>query len=315
MIVGARGLRDADWIPGTGASDCFCKVKVADDPESLLHETATINNTLCPVWEEEVQIAEFQDGKDLEFSVWDADTGTGNESLGNVVLKNEDFKDGFNKTVKLLNAGEKQKDACLRIKVKTENMNDYPEDPPHELIMEFEEDPKAKQHGLDLDEMDGKYLFVMDVKTGAFKKYNEKQENLDARLAPRDFIMKVNEKEGNVKEMLKELQTAKNLKVVVRRPQEIIVAIDKKEAKAPLGLEFAKKSKGNALLINKVLDGPIKDWNDQNEKHKVCDLDRIVDVAYSQGKASALQAKMTKATKFHAIVVRPAEAGTHWGFW
>jgi len=321
-IMGARGLRNADWMPGTGASDCYCKVKALGaeaeekaegaEEEPCLFQTKTINNSLTPLWQEESEIMEFEEGTSLEFSIWDEDTGGSADFLGKVVMKYDEFKDGFNGELKLLET--KHNKSWLRVKVKLAGQDDYPEGPPAEFTIKIEKDPKAKKikmHGLEVDDSDGKYLYVTNMKAGPFQTNNEKEGV--HKMRPGDFFVKVNDKEGDSKAMLEELKTKTDFEIVARHADEITVAIDKKEAKAPLGLECPKKPTGNALLILKVGDGPFKEWNDANEERKVCDGDRVVSVAGFQGKAADLQKKMTGATTCQLLVVRPAETGG--AFW
>ena len=106
---------------------------------------------------------EYEDG-DLEFSVWDEDTGKNPDFLGKVVLENKDFENsGFNKTLKLVDA--KTDDAFLNVKLKVGGQ-DYPEDPVHQFTVKVEKDD-SKPLGLDADETDGKYLHVIKVKKAA----------------------------------------------------------------------------------------------------------------------------------------------------
>merc|ERR1712232_1531444 len=120
MVQGARGLRRADWLPGMGTSDCFCKVSSVGraGDASCLMTTKTINDCLTPIWKEEMDIPDFKEGNDLEFSLWDADAGKPPDALGKVVLKNADFAErGFNGELLLQDAG-KDIMACVRVKVK-----------------------------------------------------------------------------------------------------------------------------------------------------------------------------------------------------
>merc|ERR1712217_676691 len=156
---------------------------------------------------------------------------------------------------------------------------------------------------------DGKYLYVLTVKDGPIKKYNdEKKDELDLQVRPMDFIIEVNDVEGDSALMLQELKTKTAFEIVVRHAEEISVAIEKKNAKEKLGLDLNMKTKGKAVLISKVNEGPFKKWNENNEKHKVCDGDRIVSVGYSGGDAKGLESKMQKAKSFHAVLA-PSRQG------
>lgn len=325
-IMGARGLRQADWIPGSGASDCYCKVKAAkaegaakgegEDEEACLFQTKTINNTLTPLWQEEAAIEEFADDTDLEFSVWDEDTGKKPDYLGKVILKYADFKDnGFNGELKLVET--KQNKSFLRVKVKVAG-KEYPDGPPAEFNIKIDKpDPKAKKvkmHGLEVDDSDGKTLYVTSMKAGPFQANNEKEGTVKMR--PGDFFVKVNGVEGDSKEMLKKLKEDSEFDIVARHPDEICIAIEKKEAKTPLGVDFPKKPTGTGLLIQAVNLGPFDDWNKNSEKeHKVEAGDRIVSVAGIQGKATDLQKELNKRKSCQLIVVRPASTEKSWWLW
>lgn len=307
MIIGARGLRRADWLPGMGMSKSFCQLKIAGKGDgSCLFQTKTINNTLTPLWRQETDITNFDDKASLEFSVWDED-----DSLGKAVLKNDDFATkGFNGEIQLADTGKDIK-AFLRVKVKVAGMDDYPPGPASEYTIKFDKDPKAKALGLRVDETDGMYIYVIDVEAGPFQTYNYRAD-VDKQLRSGDFLVKVNDKEGSSKEMLEELKTKTQFEIVARHPEEFCVAINKKEAKAPLGLEFPEKLTGNGLLILKVNDGPFREWNDANEAHKVMENDRVVSVAGTQGKAVELQNKMLSLTSYQAIIARPAGPTSYW---
>jgi len=323
-IMGARGLRNADWFPGAGASDCYCKVKVAGaappaegEEETCLMKTKTMNNTLTPIWQEEQEIEGYNDGDSLEFSVWDEDTGKAPDLLGKVVLKKEDFAEsGFNGELKLEES--KNKTSFLRLKVKMPGQEDYPAGPAQEFNFKIEKDPKDKKmikmQGLEVDDADGKTLYVTKVNPGPFKDHNAKAD-INAQLRLGDFIMSINGKEGDAKAMMEELKTKTDLEVKAVRAEEITVAVDKKDVKTAMGLDFPKKPMGNALLIVKVGDGPFKEWNDTHagEHQKVCDGDRIMSVGGANGKATDLQKKMTTAkTSFQAIIVRPYHPENSW---
>merc|ERR1711953_1266953 len=119
----------------------------------------------------------------------------------------------------------------------------------------------------------------------------------DKQLRPGDFLVKINDKEGDAKKMAEELKNkaVTSYEIVAMLPEEICIAIDKKEAKTALGLDFPKKPAGNALLITKVNKGPFQEWNDANKDQRVCEYDRLVCVAGCQGKAADLLKTLAKA--------------------
>jgi len=311
-IVGARGLRDSDWMPGSGKPDCYCVVKVAGREEEV-YRTKTLDNTLEPVWKEEAGLAEYE-GEALEFSVWDQDA-TSSDKLGKVVLESGSFAEGFNGELMLEEAGKGIK-AYLKVKVKMAGQ-EYLPGPPAEITMKLDKDPK-KKHGLELDTRDGVSAYVTAVKAGPFETINKTAKACD-QLMPGDFIMKVNGVEGTAQKILDELKTAKSVEMVVRRPVEICLTIDKKGAKKLVGVEFPKKAPGAALLITKIAEGPFQDWNAAHPEMEVRSGDRIVAIGPVHGKATTLQKKMNAANKFQVTIVRPAsvepESSWSWKFW
>eukprot|EP00419_Tripos_fusus_P026123 CAMPEP_0172720378 /NCGR_PEP_ID=MMETSP1074-20121228/76764_1 /TAXON_ID=2916 /ORGANISM="Ceratium fusus, Strain PA161109" /LENGTH=135 /DNA_ID=CAMNT_0013545887 /DNA_START=49 /DNA_END=452 /DNA_ORIENTATION=+ len=82
MIVGVRGIRQADWRPGPGKPACYCEVKRGETP---LHRTTTIDGSTVLRWAEEFGVWEYEIGESLEFKVWDSDVA-GAKCLGKVTL-------------------------------------------------------------------------------------------------------------------------------------------------------------------------------------------------------------------------------------
>jgi len=310
-IVGARGLRNADWMPGSGKSDCFCTVSLLGKEEEL-YKTKVMNNTLTPVWNEETEV-EVATGESLEFRVYDADVAS-RDFLGKVKLDSASFeKSGFNGELELEEAGKDQ--AYLKLKVKMPGQEEFPKGPPTEITCKVDRETPTQSLGLDIDTADGVYEFVTLVKDGPFLKYNQTVKAADQVMAG-DFIVKVNGVEGSSKALLEEFKkAASSVEVVIRRPQELRAAIEKPKASTALGLEFPKKLAGEALLITKVGAGPFQEWNEKNPGHEVCNGDRIVAVGDFRGKATELQKKMQTLTKFQVTIVRPASAQSSWWFW
>jgi len=121
VIVGARGLRDADWVPGTGKSDpyCVCEVQARPDatrPDATKVQTPVINDTCDPTWDHEAEITGFQPGDALVFKVYDQDTGK-SDFLGTVTLQSQTFyPGGFDGELPLAEAG-KGIEAFLKLKI------------------------------------------------------------------------------------------------------------------------------------------------------------------------------------------------------
>lgn len=121
-IISARGLRDADWLPGSGLmcgkSDPYCICEIKGKPNSKF-QTLVIEDDLNPVWNRQEIMEDYVVGDDLEFEVWDKDYGKKDDFLGRFTLTLEQFHPrGFEGEVRLEDAG-KAKEAFLKIKVTT----------------------------------------------------------------------------------------------------------------------------------------------------------------------------------------------------
>lgn len=104
-VVGARGLRNADWL---GKSDpyCVCEVRGKPDAKSRF-QTPVIDDCLEPVWDHAGEIADFGSGDELMFTVMDQDTGGRADLLGKAVLTSAAFdSSGFDGELPLFEAGK-----------------------------------------------------------------------------------------------------------------------------------------------------------------------------------------------------------------
>lgn len=81
-IKSARGLRNADWAPGTGLSDPFCVCEVSGKEVA---KTETINDQLDPVWNMTCTIPDVVATDALVFRVLDSD-GIKSDALGHISL-------------------------------------------------------------------------------------------------------------------------------------------------------------------------------------------------------------------------------------
>jgi len=300
-LVGARGLRNADWLPGSGKSDAYLELKTGS---KLHHKTAVINDCLEPVWREECKIMELADDAELEFYVYDKDLVTSTK-LGKAVMKHDDFMDGFCGELELEDTGKKAGDkAYLRIKIKAGD-NDYPPGPPAEVTMTVERESNQKPWGLDLDLQDAHFLYVKSVDDGPFKQYNAEKPAKE-QLVPGDYIAKVNDATGNAKEMVDVMKAEPKVTLLVHRNCYQTILFEKAEEE--LGLTLPPKLACEFLAIRGVEGGAAKKHNESaTGEMKFYPGDRIVSVAGMRGKASDLLAKIKKQTgKFQLVVERPA---------
>lgn len=104
-LEGARGLRDADWLPGGGKSDPYAVVEIQGKRHSRF-QTGVINDTLDPVWNVEGDVPGYEPGDNVVVSIFDKDPTKGDDLLGTVTLTTEQFAAGLVGEVKLDNAGK-----------------------------------------------------------------------------------------------------------------------------------------------------------------------------------------------------------------
>jgi len=116
VMVGARGLRNADWSPfSDDKSDPYCICEIPDKPDSKIR-TRTIDNNLDPVWNHEAFVQGWEPGDPLKFTVWDKDFGKKDQCLGTVTLFSSHFdREGFNGDMLLNGAGKNRAFVTLRI--------------------------------------------------------------------------------------------------------------------------------------------------------------------------------------------------------
>jgi len=88
-VISARNLRNADWVPGTGASDPYCVCKFSGK-DATIFKTKTVQDCLNPEWNHEEEIPGYRSGDSLQFSVMDEDAYV-DDPLGSATLKYAEF--------------------------------------------------------------------------------------------------------------------------------------------------------------------------------------------------------------------------------
>lgn len=84
-ILGARGLRNADFVPGLGLSDPYCVCAVIGKPHMRI-QTPVVDDDLDPAWNFSKDLPDYTVGDQLKFEVWDKDQGKKDDFLGHVSL-------------------------------------------------------------------------------------------------------------------------------------------------------------------------------------------------------------------------------------
>jgi len=299
-ILGARGIRDSDWLPGSGKPDCYC---VAMQGGKEIYRTKTIDNSLMPRWAEDFDVFEYNDGAELEFKVWDSDVG-GADCLGKVVLTNEQFAvHGLNGEFEMEEAGTNIR-AYLSLKIKKQGQ-DYPLGSATEFEVTVERGEDTS-YGLRIDEQGKLDLQVYGIEEGAVQKYNESAKP-DMQVKKSDFIMSVNGIKDNCEEIMNQFNQPKII-LKLRRAVEFAVILEKGEITTKLGIVVPKPMKNDVIAILKIEDGLLKDYNNKctNESDRILVLDRIVSVKGWRGSAGELKAKLDMMKgKFQVGLQRP----------
>jgi len=112
-IVGARGLRVADWTSGEGKSDPYCIFELKGKSRASKTQTQVVEHDLNPEWNHEGVLNDYTVGDSLVFRIYDMD----HIFLGSLVLPSDKFHPhGFEGELPLKDAGE-DGTAVLRLKI------------------------------------------------------------------------------------------------------------------------------------------------------------------------------------------------------
>eukprot|EP00418_Pyrodinium_bahamense_P068188 CAMPEP_0179081654 /NCGR_PEP_ID=MMETSP0796-20121207/36776_1 /TAXON_ID=73915 /ORGANISM="Pyrodinium bahamense, Strain pbaha01" /LENGTH=361 /DNA_ID=CAMNT_0020779041 /DNA_START=24 /DNA_END=1109 /DNA_ORIENTATION=- len=315
-IINARGVRSTDWFLGLLPEHfIYCTLSVKGQDVEL-HKTKLAKDTLSPFWKEEAVIRGVQAGDALDFTVWDAEPGCRGDKLGSAVLEPERFRErGFNGELQLTGSGESTP-SFLRIKVKLDGQP-YPRGPLKEFRVQID-NPSNLPLGMDVDVTDGNTLYIIAVREGLAQQYNQ-EAPYDQQIRAGDFVVKVNDTEGSSTKLREALKEETFLELLIKRPMEFDVAVKAEADQEPRGgfcapggsdhshgLNFIKKPSGTSIVVDKIAEGPVKAWNEENPAQEVRVGDRIVAVNGKKEKIADLKKKL-KAAKFHMTMVRPAE--------
>eukprot|EP00419_Tripos_fusus_P008759 CAMPEP_0172662694 /NCGR_PEP_ID=MMETSP1074-20121228/5501_1 /TAXON_ID=2916 /ORGANISM="Ceratium fusus, Strain PA161109" /LENGTH=349 /DNA_ID=CAMNT_0013478625 /DNA_START=149 /DNA_END=1198 /DNA_ORIENTATION=+ len=309
MVIGARGLRNTDWMPGLGKPDCYCEVRAIGEgaSEEPLHVTKTINNTLEPMWREEASLRLYKKKQALQFTVWDKDL-LGPAFLGKVELKAGYFnKYGFNGELPLEESG-KGIIAYLRFKISAPNMP-YPKPPSPTFDVGIERNSKYDSWGIELDVQDDRHLYIADIAQGPFQKYNDEQDNDDLKVVVTDFITAVNGKETSILQALKDLEKGT---VTIRRGLDLTMIVEKKEASLAAAFACRDVSEGGLVITSLGDRGAFKAYNDETDDPtmKIQIKDRIVSIDGKKGTSIELLRMLENAEgTFQIRIIRCAPDG------
>jgi len=111
VIVGARGVREPDWKPGTGKDDAYCTCEIPAKPGSKF-QTGINRDAANPVWDHSAEVQGYAPGDALQFAVRDKE-----HQLGTAVLQGDQvMPSGFEGELPLSDTGKGVK-AFLEVKV------------------------------------------------------------------------------------------------------------------------------------------------------------------------------------------------------
>lgn len=304
-VVGARGLRNADWLPGPGSSSETYVVVKMDGKE--LHTTKAIGDSLEPFWREEMTIPDWAVGQRVEFEIYDRKLSGEQIFLGRVPLESHFFEmDGFNGDRDVQDSGDDLQ-AYLRLKCKLGGKA-APKGPTtnlhfHATMGSF------TSWGLDLDTQDCLHLYLTDVRSGPFQEANFMLDPSDT-LMKGDYIVSVNGVTGFPATLLNEFKNSKEVTVQAVRSIETSLVFEIPEMKKMnLGLRFPHKPSGENLVICHIDDNGAAGKYNKSQPNEMLQLrrgDRIVALDGFRGKAPDLLAKANKLEpgKHQVIVLR-----------
>lgn len=124
QILGAKNLRAAYFnvmgkLRGEGGTlDSYCRCEVPEKPETKV-QTQCISKTLEPMWNEEFEVAEYEQGDPLEFNVFDYCKSSADDFLGRATLLSHYFdrEGGFEADLNLKCCGTRGALATLAVRV------------------------------------------------------------------------------------------------------------------------------------------------------------------------------------------------------
>jgi len=313
QIVGARGLPQPKMNRGVKPLYC-CTVRIQGDNEDFF-QTRILRDVLDPDWLEDVGIEENELRQGLQFCILGPDSNGGIVHLGTASLPAAGVtQDGWNGDLPVHIAGDAI--AYLTVRVKPAG-NDYPQAKHQDFLIDVPPH-QVKPLGCVFDSHDGKSLCIMALKRGAVQDYNQNVKPM-YKVGYLDHVVRVNEVFESSTEMLKEIQTAPKLQLVVRRPKIFRTAIAAPDQDT-LGMRFVDEaSRGPWLTVRAVVTGPpqhmrpAQAWNAAHPAQSIRAGDRIIAVDGKQGKARDLFSRMRRAAKssggFNMTVVQLGNAG------
>lgn len=140
--------------------------------------------------------------------------------------------------------------------------------------------------GFEIDISDGSSLVIADVHSPDM--LSTPSGNC---LESHDRIVEANGVSGDAAAMLNALFGAESWDLVVQRPMEFLVKIDRRD-RPSLGMDLLYASNGVSLMVDSVGDGVIRAWNEASPAFQIQRCDRICEVNGVRGAAVDLMSAM-----------------------
>lgn len=145
--------------------------------------------------------------------------------------------------------------------------------------------------GLDIDCLDGRTAVISSIDQGVVASYNAAVDT-SRKLTAGDRLLQVNDASQRIWDVIRCLEEAEQLKLVVQRGSTFNVSVDITAKQESLGLMFqvTGDGRGYGLMIDTIVPGAITEWNAQHPEFAVHRFDRVVEVCGQRGTPGELQA-------------------------
>mmetsp|Transcript_63238 Transcript_63238/g.133437 ORF Transcript_63238/g.133437 Transcript_63238/m.133437 type:complete len:216 (-) Transcript_63238:275-922(-) len=177
-------------------------------------------------------------------------------------------------------------------------------DPSKELALRFVKTPKTDSVGLAVDFYDGEKLHISDVGLGLADDYN-KACDPKQQVRVGDYVICVNGISGHAGEMLKSMKSEKEVELVIRRPLEWTVKLERDAANG-LGMKLGWSIQSRSCVIIALSEGPVTAWNAHHPHEAIRLNDRIIRVNDQPGRCTELLAHMQRSSTCELTLSRPA---------
>lgn len=210
-IVSARGLRDADSMPGAG-SDAYAVCSIVGKPNCRV-ETPVVGDALAPYWNFKAELPAFEKFDDLHVTVWDKDL-IADQCLGKATIDWAQLQpDGFKGEIPLQDVGESIQ-AFIQVEVRLVQQVTLVLKRPRQFRVAINK--RGRPLGLGLNYMPlpvAKSLVVLEVLRGAIQDWNDSNQKEEIKKDHR--IIEVNGFRGSPPELLEKIKTKELLEIVI----------------------------------------------------------------------------------------------------